>query len=707
MFKDIISLQNIRLSLFIALILALILPIHSAMAAPKSIAVTTSKDIVDASNVSSLTALQQSPGPDGRISLREAMLAAEATPPGDAIQISFNISPAFMDVQTKTWEIYLNSFDPKAHRTMPLPALKRGNVSIDASTQPGDAPLPRVFVNGFEINEPVAGDNIGFRIQSASNTIHALGLINFYDTAIVIEGSTAQSNVVSGCMIGASAHGMPNLGTYTGIQIHNQASNNRIGGPLAGERNMIIGMLVDAGISTPFAGIHISGAGTQSNTVLGNWIGFWPDDQAADAGLTPAPEPYFAGIYLEGQTSKNRIGGEAPNVIAGNSYGIYLNAASENVIAGNLVGLAPDGITMRANHETGIMIKLASHNNIIGGTTPTERNVVSGNASVGIMIRDTGSDENQVIGNYIGLSSNGLVGVANKKHGIVIQSDAQATHVGGSTNQANYIAANLQGGILVQAASTIVSGNVFGLAADNISALAGQPIGIDVHVAAVTIGPHNLIANSSLTGLRVSGDQVIVVQNILRANANSGLCLLSTGSIVISNTIDLNSAADEQAEQCGISGAVLVYGKEHTLRANIIHNNKHAGVLVTNQGSSLISLNSISNNAEKGINLDSGGNDDLAAPIISMATAVEASGQAFAACLVEVFADPDDEGLQPLGSTTAAADGSFTLRFVNPIGGVNITATNTNANDNTSGFSKGLSLPPLYNIFLPMVMGSQ
>ncbi len=128
---------------------------------------------------------------------------------------------------------------------------------------------------------------------------------------------------------------------------------------------------------------------------------------------------------------------------------------------------------------------------------------------------------------------------------------------------------------------------------------------------------------------------------------------------------------------------------------------------MTNQGSSLISLNSISNNAEKGINLDSGGNDDLAAPIISMATAVEASGQACAACLVEVFADPDDEGLQPLGSTTAAADGSFTLRFVNPIGGVNITATNTNANDNTSGFSKGLSLPPLYNIFLPMVMGSQ
>lgn len=668
-----------------------------AMAVSQSIAVTTIYDLVDG-NVSSLTALQQNNGADGRVSLREAMLASEATPPGDQIQISFNISPAFMDVETKTWEIYLNS--------ALLPTLKRGNVSINASTQPGDAPLPRVVINGFEIIEPTPGDNIGFRIRSASNTIQALGLINFYDTGIVIETAAAQNNVVSGCMIGASAHGLPILGTYTGIQINAQASNNRIGGPLPEDRNMIIGMLVDPNIAAPFAGIHISGAGTQSNQVLGNWIGVWPDDRPLRNGSIPVPEPHFAGIYLDSQASQNYIGGAAPNIISGNTNGIYLNGAAANVIAGNSIGLAPDGSTLRANHEAGILLKSGSHHNIIGGTTASERNVISGNTGVGIIISDAGSDMNQIVGNYIGLSSNGLAGVPNKKQGIVIQSDAQATRIGGARNEANYVAANLQGGILVQSASTIVSGNVIGIAADGVSAIDKQPVGIDVPASAVTIGPNNIIAYSTLTGIRVSGDQATITQNIIRANAVSAVCLLGNASMVISNTIDMNGSGDAQSKPCGIPGAVLVYGQNHTLRANTIHNNQHMGVLVTNQGSSMISLNSISNNSEKGIDLRSGGNDELEAPTISMATASEASGQACASCVVEVFADPDDEGLQLLGSTTATSDGSFSLRFASLVDGMNVTATNSNANNKTSGFGKGYALPPLNKVYLPLVLNS-
>ena len=72
------------------------------------------------------------------------------------------------------------------------------------------------------------------------------------------------------------------------------------------------------------------------------------------------------------------------------------------------------------------------------------------------------------------------------------------------------MAANLQGGILVQSASTIVRGNVIGLAADGVSALDKQPIGIDVPVSAATIGPNNIIASSTLTGIRVAGDQATI-----------------------------------------------------------------------------------------------------------------------------------------------------------------------------------------------------
>ena len=157
----------------------------------------------------------------------------------------------------------------------------------------------------------------------------------------------------------------------------------------------------------------------RSNLVLGNWIGFWPDDRPLRNGSTPLPKPHFAGIYLDSQASHNHIGGEAPNILAGNTNGIYLNGAAQNVIAGNIIGLAPDGSTLRANREAGILLMSGSHHNIIGGTAPSKRNVVSGNTGSGIVISDAGSDMNQVLGNYIGLSSNGLAAAPNKKQGIV------------------------------------------------------------------------------------------------------------------------------------------------------------------------------------------------------------------------------------------------------------------------------------------------
>lgn len=694
-----------RLPVLLALILLFstsFLPLRQASATTLSIAVTTSRDYVDG-NVSSIAALQNSPGSDKRISLREAMLAAEATAPGDEIQISFNMPASITD----TWEIYLKALDTQVNpnRTVPLPTLRRGNITIDASTQPGSAPLPRVFINGFEINEPNAGDNIGFRIASANNTIRGLGLINFYDTGIVIEGSTATGNIVSGCMIGASPEGLPNLGTYTGIQIRDQASNNRIGGPLADERNMIIGMLVDSASSKPFAGIHITGSGTQNNSVSGSWIGFWPDDRPPRVGSTPVPEPHFAGIYLDDQASQNRIGGEAPNIIAGNSYGIYLNGVSNNVIAGNIVGLAPDGSTIQANRETGIMVKNGAQHNIIGGTSASERNVVSGNNSVGIMLRDAGTDANKVLGNYVGLSSTGLAAAPNKKQGIVIQSDTQNTQIGDDGSAANYVAANLQGGILVQSSSTLVKGNLIGLAVDGATALGNALFGIDVPVSLATIGPNNVVSNNGLTGIRVSGDQTTIVQNVITTNANSGLCLLGTGSLIITNTLQLNGTETEKSDSCGKRSAILVGGKAHIIRANTIHSNQLYGITVNSQGSSLISLNSISNNTQKGILLETGANDDLVAPIIMQANYLSAYGQACPGCIVEVFADPNDQGLRPLGSTIASADGSFTLRFTSVVGGINVTATNTNINNETSAFGNAFALPELKGIYLPVVAG--
>ncbi len=82
-------------------------------------------------------------------------------------------------------------------------------------------------------------------------------------------------------------------------------------------------------------------------------------------------------------------GGSAGSLISGlvinnfSQYGISVDSG-KNTIAGNFIGLTADGNTAAAN-SFGIYINNAA-NNVIGGTTPADRNIISGNTHNGITI---------------------------------------------------------------------------------------------------------------------------------------------------------------------------------------------------------------------------------------------------------------------------------------------------------------------------------
>ena len=72
----------------------------------------------------------------------------------------------------------------------------------------------------------------------------------------------------------------------------------------------------------------------------------------------------------------------AANLISGNKgNGIYIQnaGATGNAVVGNLIGVDAAGRTALGNGEDGIFIHLGSADNVIGGQTPAERNVISGN----------------------------------------------------------------------------------------------------------------------------------------------------------------------------------------------------------------------------------------------------------------------------------------------------------------------------------------
>ena len=134
-----------------------------------------------------------------------------------------------------------------------------------------------------------------------------------------------------------------------------------------------------------FAGIEIKGGG-MFNAVQGNYIG-------TDASGTDALGNR-SGVVVA--STSNTIGGTEPgarNVISGNTdEGVSMDAVfgegSSNMVQGNYIGTDATGSTAVAN-GSGIEIS-GMHENLIGGSQPGARNVISGNSFAGIEIRTAG-----------------------------------------------------------------------------------------------------------------------------------------------------------------------------------------------------------------------------------------------------------------------------------------------------------------------------
>jgi len=82
--------------------------------------------------------------------------------------------------------------------------------------------------------------------------------------------------------------------------------------------------------------------------------------------------------------------------------------ATGNKVVGNYVGTDASGTQDLGNSSDGVVIQDAP-NNIIGGATAGERNVISGNNGDGVAIYDAGATGNRVLSNSI--SSNGGLGI--------------------------------------------------------------------------------------------------------------------------------------------------------------------------------------------------------------------------------------------------------------------------------------------------------
>ncbi len=339
-----------------------------------------------------------------------------------------------------------------------------------------------IFISGTGSVRNVVGTNgDGFADAQEANVVSGNG-DGVDDGVGVLMRNQAQENVVAGNLIGTDVTGTVALGnTITGVAMMAGAANNRIGGWLSVERNVISGNGTDPGFYAGYGyGIAIAPVleeypAPQNNEVIGNYVG-------TDITGTVALGNADGGIIIE-NCANTRIAG---NLISGNGGpGVTITGsdATGTVIEGNHIGTDASASVDLGNAASGVAIEAGAHHNTVGGATGTPGigagNVISGNGGDGILIDGNGSEGNAVIGNLVGLNAPGTGVLGNSGNGILIQNGATRNRIGSNGDgvddelERNVISGNGANGITVKgtgAPGTAVPGNLLDLSAPDVPA---------------------------------------------------------------------------------------------------------------------------------------------------------------------------------------------------------------------------------------------
>ncbi len=481
--------------------------------------------------------------------------------------------------------------DPNAHTiavTSPLPAITKP-VTINPS-------LKAITLDGTSAGANANGLTLG--LGSDGSTVKGLDIENFSSVGIDI---SSKNNTIVKNFLGVDESGSLAKPNLYGIIIEGTATGNTIGGANLG--NLISGNTHD--------GILVQGLGFQTpgkNTFVGNTIGL-------NAGGTSAIPNGFNGILLS-ETTGNTIGvavtGGAQiglrNVISGNTYsGIDLQAASSNVIIGNLIGTGAMGTTAVPNKEDGIVLQWSGNNlgsgtNRIGGGNPGEGNIVSGNTIDGITLHDTatGTTGNQIQGNIIGLDITGTATLGNGYDGIhliQVKWNYIGTDSGNNPSSAfrNVISGNAHDGIMIDGSDYIlVEANYIGT---DISGLHARPNGF----SGVSIFQNQ--ANKGSTGNLIGGDTA-VARNVISGNSTEGVYI--GGAATSNNTVQGNFIGVDVTGKAAIGNAqsgIFISGSPNnyigintptlTGPSNVISGNGQEGIWIESAKGTRVAANFI------------------------------------------------------------------------------------------------------------------
>ena len=322
-------------------------------------------------------------------------------------------------------------------------------------------------------------------------------------------------------------------------------------------------------------------------------------------------QPGFAGAPIIELNGSKASSGDGLKIVAGNStvrgliingfqgHGIIMQTGGGNVIQGNYIGIDPTGSIGRFNH-TGIGIYNSS-NNIIGGTTPAARNVISSNLFDGMDI--TASSGNQVQGNFIGTNAAGTAALHNGIDGLEIGGAAPLSSgnlIGGTTPGAGNLISGNQTGINVMAAGNTVQGNLIGTDVTGTQKI-GNGVGVRANganslVGGTVPGARNIISGNSSDGVYIGGVGSALQGNYIGTDITGTKALGNAGNGVVAGNNAVVGGTTPEARNIisanGSGNVSLGYnssGERATVQGNYIGTDLSGNVALDNQYGIIIS----------------------------------------------------------------------------------------------------------------------
>ena len=281
---------------------------------------------------------------------------------------------------------------------------------------------------------------------------------------------------------------------------------------------------------------------------------------------------------LELNSANNTVNGLIINGFSGTlSAGIMITGASAtgNTVTGNYLGTDYSGTAAVTNY-IGVAIGAGAQSNTVGGTSAAERNVISGNSTLGygVEIKDSGTDLNVVKGNYIGTDRLGTTAVANGVGTIIWAGAANNTIGGNAVGEGNLISGNTGNGQMIANSGSdnnVVQGNLIGTDAAGTGNLGNGSSGININQGALNNTIGGTATREANTIAFNSGDGISMNSSGTDGNKVSGNSIFQNGGLGIDldpDGVGTGSGANND-KAAPVIGSISLSGSDFTAVAAV------------------------------------------------------------------------------------------------------------------------------------------